>query len=104
MYILGYIHYLSHRLGRKLAQREPRRGTEGRVNRCLSVLKSWRERQATIRTLEGLSDTALRDIGVDRADIQARVAAAIPLAKPRSDRASFPAAALDARRKVLGCC
>ncbi len=115
MYILGYLHYLSHQLGWKqkiptahrsgaqAADHAAGHGIGQAVRRALSALRTWRQRQAAIRQLDSLPDVTLRDIGLDRAEIPATVAALIS-AKISGRDLARPGATAQAKPLKTVCC
>ena len=111
MYILGFVHYLNHQFGwkpnhraaRHSARRTANHAAGHAVRQALSALRIWRQRQAAIRELDSLPDATLRDIGLNRADIPARVAASIQATDPGTGRARSQATAPAVPLKIAGC-
>ncbi len=110
MYNLGYVYYLTNRLGVNpnhgtaghRAWRTATHGTPNALRQALSALQIWRQRRAAIRELESLPDVTLRDIGVGRAEIPARVAASIQATDPGTGRARSQATAPAVPLKIAG--
>ena len=79
MYILGFIRYLTNKLGWDSADHGPSNtGIGGRrapIHQVLAALRLWQKRRTAIRELYALPDKALRDIGLVRGDIPATVTA-----------------------------
>ncbi len=65
MYVLGYINYKAHQVIEKSKM----------PARALDALRNWRARRAAITEIEALPDRLLRDIGMNRGDINATVTA-----------------------------
>ncbi len=79
MYVLGFIHYLTNKLGWESADRGPGYNGigEGRapVHQVFAALRLWQKKRTAIRELYALPDKALRDIGLARCDIRDTVTA-----------------------------
>ena len=111
MYNLGYVYYLTNRLGVNpnhgtaghRAWRTATRGTPNALRQALSALQIWRQRRAAIRELESLPDVTLRDIGVGRAEIPARVAASIQAVDPDTERTGSQSFATVGPRELAYC-
>jgi uncharacterized protein YjiS (DUF1127 family) len=87
--VLAHLHALDPvqvQLSERLGRRTPHRLVRW-VHSLVDVLERWRQRSATIRALNGLSDRQLADIGIRREEIPAAVDRALAGA---NERISWP--------------
>lgn len=81
-------------LSKRLAARTPRRIVRW-GHALVDTLRRWRQRRATIRALNALSNWQLADIGIQREAIPAAVDIALADATERGSRSKATAAAID---------
>ena len=79
-------------LGTRLAERTPRRLVRW-AHSLIEALERRRQRRATIRVLDALSDWQLADIGIRREAIPAAVDLALANSARRASHSKAPAAA-----------